>query len=222
MKISLKRAGAIALASTVFASSFGTAVSGAIAQDQTDPVVAELAQTEFETPQDAAEPAADEQVRFVASEVVQDVPETPEVEETDASSLRELVNTVDTSGELSREMMCLAQAVYFESRGEPLDGQLAVARVIINRAESNTFPDDYCSVVTQRSQFSFVRGGRIPAPNRGTTAWNRAKAIARIAHRDLWDSEVDDALYFHATHVRPRWAGRMTTRARINNHIFYR
>ncbi|MDE1468118.1 cell wall hydrolase [Aurantiacibacter sp. D1-12] len=218
MKITWKRAGALALVSTVIASSFGTATSGAIAQDQTVPAAAEQVATDFEAPQDAAEP----QVRFVASEVVQDVPEEPEVQTVDAASLRDLVATVDTSGEMSREVMCLAQAVYFESRGEPLDGQLAVARVIINRAESNRFPDDYCSVVTQRSQFSFVRNGHIPTPNAGSSAWGRAKAIARIAHRDMWESEADDALYFHATHVRPSWARRMTTRARIDNHIFYR
>lgn len=218
MKITWKPAGALALATTVLASSFGTATSGAIAQDQTNPAAAEQVATDFEAPQDAAEP----QVRFVASEVVQDVPEAPEVQTIDAASLRDLVATVDTSGEMSREVMCLAQAVYFESRGEPLDGQLAVARVIINRAESNRFPDDYCSVVTQRSQFSFVRGGHIPTPNAGSAAWSRAKAIARIAHRDMWESEAGDALYFHATHVRPSWAHRMTTRARIDNHIFYR
>ncbi|RJY10320.1 cell wall hydrolase [Aurantiacibacter aquimixticola] len=182
-----------------------------------------MAQSESEAPQNAADP----QVRFVASEVVQDIPEKIEpeaetVDAADASTLRELVGEIDTSGELSREVMCLAQAVYFEARGEPLDGQLAVATVVVNRAESNTFPDDYCSVVTQRSQFSFVRGGRIPQPNRGSAAWQRAKAIARIAHRDLWESPVDDALYFHATYVRPRWARRMIARATIRNHIFYR
>ncbi len=218
MKITWKRAGALALASTVIASSFGTATSGAIAQDQTDLTEVTQDLTETEEPQNAAEP----QVRFVANEMVQDVPVEPEVQSADASSLRELVGTIDTAGEMSREVMCLAQAVYFESRGEPLNGQLAVARVIVNRAESNRFPDDYCSVVTQRSQFSFVRGGHIPMPNESSSAWNRAKAIARIAHRDLWDSEAGDALYFHATHVRPSWARRMTTRARIDNHIFYR
>ncbi|WP_237392318.1 cell wall hydrolase [Aurantiacibacter rhizosphaerae] len=162
------------------------------------------------------------------NEVVQELPEKAEVPEStietqsDAVSLRELVGDVDTSGELSREMMCLAKAVYFESRGESLDGQLAVARVIVNRAESQRFPDDYCSVVTQRSQFSFVRGGRIPDPKRGTRAWTKAKAIARIAHRDMWDSPAHDALFFHATHVRPRWAGRLTARATIENHVFYK
>jgi len=225
MKLFSKRTGVGTLAAVLFATSFGTAYSGAVAQDQAEPTALESVQTETDTSQAPAESAEEPQVRFVMSEVVQELPEQPEENATnpsDAASLRELVSSVDTSGEMSREMMCLAQAVYFESRGEPLDGQLAVARVVINRAESNVFPDDYCSVVTQRAQFSFVRGGQIPEPNRGSGAWTRAKAIARIAHREMWDSAVDDALYFHATSIRPRWAGRMTARATINRHVFYR
>lgn len=221
MKITTKKVGAFALATMLFAGSFAAAGSGAIAQDRAEPAVAQTVQTELQTSQNAAQP----EIRFVASEVVQDTPAEAAVEETEApsaSSLYELVRTVDTGGEMPRELMCLAQAVYFESRGEPLDGQLAVARVVVNRADSRTFPDDYCSVVTQRSQFSFVRNGTIPQPNRGSAAWTRAKAIARIAHRDLWESPVDDALYFHATYVRPSWAGRMTRRAQIDSHIFYR
>lgn len=222
MTFTWKRAGAAALATTLFATSFAAAGSGAFAQDRAGITDPETAPTEIQLPAAAAKP----QVRFVASETVQDTPAEAEsldaTDSYDAETLRQLVTQVDTDTALSPQVMCLAQAVYFESRGEPLDGQLAVARVIVNRAESRTFPDDYCSVVTQRSQFSFVRGGRIPQPRTGTAAWERARAIARIAHGDLWESEVDDALYFHATHVRPGWAGRMTARATINRHIFYR
>ncbi len=226
MKFISKRVGASALAALFIATSFGAAGSDAVAQapDQAEQDVLEMAQTTPALSASTTEP----EVRFVMNEVVQELPEEPEVPEfdfsiqSDAASLRELVSEVDTSGEMSREMMCLAQAVYFESRGESLDGQLAVARVIINRAESSRFPDDYCAVVTQRSQFSFVRSGRIPAPNRGSGAWTKAKAIARIAHRDLWESPAHDALYFHATYVRPSWAGRLTARATIENHVFYK
>lgn len=226
MKFISKRVGATALAATLVATFFGAAGSDAVAQDQAEQDSLETARTQS-APTFAAS-AAEPEVRFVMNEVVQELPEEAEVPEisitaqSDAASLRELVGDIDTSGEMSRDMMCLAQAVYFESRGEPLDGQLAVARVVINRAESSRFPDDYCSVVTQRAQFSFVRGGRIPAPNHGSHAWMKAKAIARIAHRDLWESPAHDALYFHATYVRPRWAGRMTARATIDNHVFYR
>lgn len=226
MKLISKRVGALALATIFFAGNFAVASSGATAQDRA--LAAQEGQSETVDTELLVDPTAnDAQVRFVPSEVVQEIPEEPEIPaglETafNAESLRQLVEQVDTSDDMSREMMCLDQAVYFESRGEPLDGQLAVAHVIINRAESGRFPDDYCSVVTQRSQFSFVRGGRIPAPNRGSAAWTRAKAIARIAHGDLWESPVADSLYFHATYVRPGWARRLSRRAQIDNHIFYR
>lgn len=162
---------------------------------------------------------------FVSEEVVQSLPAEP-VEEvaatTDAASLRELVAEMPRAGELSREMECLAGAIYFESRGEPLAGQLAVGQVIINRAESRAFPSDYCGVVFQRSQFSFVRGGRMPSIDRGSAAWSRATAIARIAHEGLWDSEAGDSLYFHANYVRPSWSRTKIARATIDTHIFYR
>jgi hypothetical protein len=168
---------------------------------------------------------------FVAKPVVQPVPaetvsgdgssEFPDDAER-AGSLHALVSTTPTDGALSEELHCLAGAVYFEARGEPLDGQLAVAQVIINRSESHQFPASYCGVVHQRSQFSFVKNGRMPSPRRGSSAWQRAKAIARIAHQGTWESEADDSLYFHASYVRPRWSRSKQARARINTHIFYR
>ena len=163
---------------------------------------------------------------FVSEEVVQELPEEAATEFSgnvpEANSLRELVAAMPAAGELSDEMRCLAGAVYFEARGEPLHGQLAVAQVVINRAESSSFPSSYCGVVYQRAQFSFVRGGDMPRIQTGTAAWTRAKAIARIAHQGMWESEADDSLYFHATYVKPRWASKKTRRAAIETHIFYR
>jgi len=222
MNFGYKRAGAVASATVLFAAGFGAYGAGAIAQDQV------AAQAPAQSTLEQAAPSQDDavpQIRFVASEVVQDIHQQmapPEAAPVAADTLYALVAATPVDGEMSREMQCLAQAVYFESRGEPLSGQLAVAQVVINRANSPLFPDDYCSVVTQRAQFSFVRGGTIPQPNASSNAWQRARAIARIAHRDLWESEAGDALYFHATHVRPRWARHKSARARIDSHIFYR
>ncbi|HEY0011907.1 MAG TPA: cell wall hydrolase [Allosphingosinicella sp.] len=115
---------------------------------------------------------------------------------------------------------CLASAVYWESKGEPLAGQLAVAEVIINRAASGRFAPTLCGVITQRSQFSFVRGGRIPAPPRTAAAWRTAVAIAHIALDDKADSPVSTALFFHANYVSPGW--RLRRLAAVGNHIFYR
>ena len=161
---------------------------------------------------------------FVENEVVQPVPEetTEAPLEITAPSLGELVARMPDRETLSQEMECLAGAVYFESRGEPLAGQLAVAQVVITRAASNLFPESYCSVVYQRAQFSFVRGGSMPRIRRGSSAWKRAKAVARIAHEALWESEADDALYFHAKYVKPSWSRRKQARATIESHIFYR
>jgi spore germination cell wall hydrolase CwlJ-like protein len=219
-----RRAGAFASAAMVFVALF--AVDGAGANAQTEPVDLSAFELSAEPKVDGVESEATErEIRFVASPVVQAFPEHDEEalpDAGDAASLQELVSATSAEGELSDELHCLAQAVYFESRGEPLAGQLAVARVIVNRSASPLFPDDYCSVVTQKAQFSFVRGGRIPEPNTASDAWARAKKIARIAHQDLWASAAGDALFFHAEHVRPRWAGRMTARATIDSHIFYR
>lgn len=171
--------------------------------------------------------ARESQIRFIASPVVQELPEDVAASDTpdrpgEYASLPELVAATPHEGELAGELRCLAQAVYFEARGEPLAGQLAVARVVVNRSASGIFPEDYCSVVTQRAQFSFVRGGRIPAADERSAAWQRAVRVARIAHQDLWPSDVGDALFFHADHVRPRWANRKIARATIDSHIFYR
>ena len=165
-----------------------------------------------------------EQPVFVSEEVIQPLPEPTEEETklTSVSSLRELVGSINADAELSEQMRCLAGAIYFESRGEPLNGQLAVANVIINRAEDRRFPASYCGVVYQRSQFSFVKNGRMPRIRTGSAAWTRAKAIARIAHDGLWESEAGDAVYFHAKYVRPKWSYRKTRTAQIDTHIFYR
>ena len=120
------------------------------------------------------------------------------------------------------QFQCLASAIYFESRGEPLKGQLAVAEVILNRVKSGRFRATICDVVKQPSQFSFVRRGVIPQPKRETAAWGRAVAIAHIALNDLHDVTGENSLFFHATYVNPGW-GRSSNRiARIGNHIFYR
>ena len=212
MKFSIPRAGALAPAAILFVTLFG-AEAGAWAQDEA-PLAVEAAAT-------ATEPDAP---RFFAEEVVQPLPaeESLEARVRQATSLHELVGDMPVADTLSPDMKCLAQAVYFEARGEPLTGQLAVARVVINRAGSGLYPADYCSVVTQRAQFSFVKGGRIPHADETSPAWLRAKAIAQVAHQDLWECEADDALYFHATYVRPGWARRKTQVARIDTHVFYR
>ncbi len=144
----------------------------------------------------------------------------PAPAEPKASSLAALVSAQPGSAELSRELNCLAGAIYFESKGESLAGQLAVGRVIVARSKSGRFPESYCGVVFQRSQFSFVRGSSMPAIPKGSRHWKNAAAIAQIAHAGSWKSPTEGALFFHAAYVSPGW--RLKRLARIDNHIFYR
>ncbi len=115
------------------------------------------------------------------------------------------------------ELRCLAGAIYFESRGEPLAGQLGVAQVILNRANSGRFADSVCGVITQPGQFGFVRGGRIPAVG-DTADWRRAVAVAKVALKDAWDGAAEHALFFNTS--RP--TGARVKVAAIGNHVFYR
>ena len=135
-------------------------------------------------------------------------------------SLAELVAHQPVADDMSRELACLAGAVYFEAKSETLDGQLAVGRVIVNRARSGRFPASYCGVVFQHSQFSFVRGNAMPTINRASRGWKNAVAIAQIANEGSWSSAAEGALYFHAARVSPGW--RLTRIARVDNHVFYR
>lgn len=172
---------------------------------------------------DAVELVPEQPITFVSQEVVQPLSAAPaQAVLTEAGSLADLVGMVDAETALTEEMRCLAGAVYFEARGEPLAGQLAVAQVIINRSEDNRFPRSYCGVVAQPGQFSFMRGSRMPAIRTGTAAWSRAVAIAEIADKGLWESEAGDAVFFHAKYVRPSWSHRKTRLAQIDTHIFYR
>jgi N-acetylmuramoyl-L-alanine amidase len=145
--------------------------------------------------------------------------------EADAQSsprpLAELVGDHASARTRDAEHECLAGAVYFEAKGEPLRGQLAVAEVILNRAGSGRFPASICGVVKQRGQFSFVRGGRFPPIARASAAWRKAVAVAHIAREELAEGAVPRALFFHATYVAPRWRG-LTRIATVGNHIFYR
>jgi hypothetical protein len=134
-----------------------------------------------------------------------------------------LASLVDAHGDANvgdSEMECLAGAIYFESKGEPLAGQLAVAEVIINRTKSGKYPTTLCGVVKQPSQFSFVRGGRMPPIAKDSAAWRKAVAIAHIARNELAESPVPSATSFHATYVSPRW--RMKRLATVGRHVFYR
>ncbi|WP_439646876.1 cell wall hydrolase [Novosphingobium lentum] len=137
-----------------------------------------------------------------------------------AGSLAQLVSQTSVPQQLSGDLACLAGAIYFEAKGESLDGQLAVGRVIIDRAHSGRFPASICGVVYQPSQFSFVRGAAMPAINHASAMWAKAVRVARIALDGSWKSPVEGALFFHAARVSPNW--RLKRIAQVDNHVFYR
>lgn len=212
MSSKLNRASALAVAATMVATLLAADGSGAIAQALEPAVV-------------KSEPAP----QFTAQPVIQQLPQEqldvdPAVQDESVpiseDSLSRLVSDTAMPEEMSRELNCLAGAIYFEAKSESLPGQLAVGRVIVARSKSGRFPSSYCGVVFQPSQFSFVRGRSMPAINKNSRDWREAVAIAQIAHEGKWRSPVEGALYFHAARVSPGW--HLTRMAQVDNHIFYR
>jgi spore germination cell wall hydrolase CwlJ-like protein len=123
---------------------------------------------------------------------------------------------------------CLANAVYFESRGEPVRGQIAVAQVVMNRVFTPYYPKTVCDVVYQNAhrhnscQFTFACDG-IPDVVTEPDAWQRAKRIAAdMLDGKLWMPEVAKATHYHAYWVRPSWTGEMRRILKLGVHSFYR
>ena len=165
-----------------------------------------------------AEPQEDEGAA-ATDQRLETVEPAPAVKPT--GELSQMVAQLRASVAGSRELECLATGIYFESKSEPLAGQLAVGKVIANRANSGgRFPSTYCGVLFQRSQFSFVRGHSLPSVPRSSKQWQTAVAMAKIVDQGLKDSAVGNALFFHARYVSPSW--HLKRVASIGNHIFYR
>jgi len=139
-------------------------------------------------------------------------------------SLEGLVQAYSVGQPLDEQTNCLATAVYFESRGEPLEGQLAVAEVVMNRAASGKYPASWCGTVKQPWQFSFVnpRTGDMPGVNASSAAWRKAQAITRLAIANVVPSLSNDVLWYHADYVAPSWGRRLSRVSKIGTHIFYR
>ena len=123
---------------------------------------------------------------------------------------------------------CLANAVYFESRSEPVRGQIAVAQVVMNRAFSGFYPNDVCGVVYQNAhrhlacQFTFACDGIADVVN-DPESWDRARRIAReTLDGKLWLPEIAKATHYHASYVSPYWVRAMRKHAKIGLHNFYR
>ena len=133
---------------------------------------------------------------------------------------------------LDKQLVCLAEAIYFESRGEPFIGQLAVGQVILQRVASPSFPDDVCSVVHQgkyhssghpvkhKCEFSYWCDGK-PEEINDPMAYHDAINAASLVSEGVEILSIKKALHYHAIYVRPYWASEYKRLAQIGKHIFY-
>lgn len=125
------------------------------------------------------------------------------------------------------EAHCLAQAIYYEARGEPLPGQIGVAEVVLNRKESKRYPDTICGVVFQnehrknRCQFSFACDGKTDTPPSGKT-WNKSVSLANYVLADGSLRLTNAATHYHADYVSPFWSKHLEKTVSIGQHIFYK
>jgi spore germination cell wall hydrolase CwlJ-like protein len=133
-----------------------------------------------------------------------------------------------TEKELVRSKKCLAEAVYFEARGEPDQGQYAVAQVVMNRTRTGYYPDNVCGVVYENKnrrnacQFSFACDG-IPDRIFDRESWAKAQHIAEdVLVNGVYLPDIGTATHYHATYVHPRWVRDMVKEEKLGSHIFYR
>lgn len=126
-----------------------------------------------------------------------------------------------------KEWACLAEALYFEARGEKVKGQFAVAEVILNRVSSSRYPDTVCGVIHQGTgrkyacQFTYTCDGR-PEHINEPAAYERGGKIARIMLDGAPRQLTNGATYYHTTAVRPKWATKFRQTARMGVHLFYK
>jgi N-acetylmuramoyl-L-alanine amidase len=141
----------------------------------------------------------------------------------------EIRTDVSVAQRRAADLQCLAENIYHEARGEPLDGLYAVAEVTLNRVNSPHFPDTICEVVYEArwdplrmrkvAHFSWTEMKAIPTP-RGQ-AWQQAMRVATAVYDDVAMPIVPDALFYHTTAIHPYWAKNKKTVAKIGNHVFY-
>lgn len=139
-----------------------------------------------------------------------------------ADGLTKKARTADNSA-----LSCLSKAIYFEARGETIQGQVAVAEVILNRVDSRRYPNSVCGVVRQGAknlhacQFSYNCDGR-PETISESDAFARAAKIAMMMLEGRPRVLTGAATHYHTTAVKPKWSKRLTETARIGDHIFYK
>ncbi|MEX1147009.1 MAG: cell wall hydrolase [Sphingomonadales bacterium] len=141
--------------------------------------------------------------------------------------VRDMHNVSKRELAVSSEYRCLAEAIYFEARGEPLMGQLAVAHVVMNRVRDRRYPDTICGVVFQnehrpnRCQFSFACDGQSAEPT-DLRAWSRSLKVALQTLAGASEDMTDASTHYHANYVAPYWASMLEPTIQLGQHLFYR
>lgn len=138
---------------------------------------------------------------------------------------------------LDKELKCLADNIYYEAGAEPFEGRVAVAQVTLNRVESGKFPNTICGVISQKTkimtidenakpinkiicQFSWFCTTKRVGPTSKNNTWEDSMEVAKMVLLDGYRIPIlENALYFHATHVRPGW--KLPKVIKVGNHIFY-
>lgn len=125
-------------------------------------------------------------------------------------------------------LTCLALNVYYEARSEPMDGQYAVAHVVLNRVADDAFPDDACKVVKQgyhkgrhRCQFSWYCDGKSDKP-KDNMSWIVAQVVAYNTLYGYHKDNTHGATHYHATYVSPWWRKHYDKTVAHGSHIFYK
>ena len=128
---------------------------------------------------------------------------------------------------MNRELKCLSEALYFEARGEQIEGQIAVADVIINRKKSNQFPNTICGVISEGShkrhacQFSYNCDGKLELIYDKRT-YNRIVKLSSLILNGAFSDVTKGATFFHASEVSPAWSKKFKKTRKIGRHIFYK
>lgn len=127
---------------------------------------------------------------------------------------------------ISRQVSCLAEAIYFEARGEIVLGQLSVGQVILNRVKNDGFPDNACDVIYQgqhllnKCQFSYICDGK-PENIEEPIAYENAIKLAKYLFDERDFDIIGNSLFYHSNSVHPYWADIFVLRENIGNHLFY-
>jgi spore germination cell wall hydrolase CwlJ-like protein len=138
-----------------------------------------------------------------------------------ASVLLFLTSHTEAKGIDSRQIKCLTDNAYFESRGEPQKGQVAVIYTTLNRAASGKFPSDICSVVYQRNQFSWTSNKNRPIKEK--ELYQEIKETVHEVIQGKHEDVTNGATYFHASSIKkPKDFGNVRCTARIGGHVFYK